>query len=182
MATKTILSLFVAVTLVVTGCGGSEEAEVEQGALTVAKPATDSAALTAQPVALAESASVAVAPADSATPGATDDPDSIEGRESFSYAGGSRDPFVFLLSNTIVGPELPDLRLVAIYYDTRNPSASVVVMREKIAGKKYTLRPGDRLGRMRVTTIRPKDVTFAIDDFGAERQEAVSLRKVEETP
>ena len=192
MATKTVLSLFVAVTLVVTGCGGSEEAEVKQGALTAAlvkagdepaaKPATDSAALTAPPVAPAESASVAGAPADSAAPRAIDDPDSMEGRESFSYAGGSRDPFVSLLSNTKVGPELPDLLLVAIYYDTRNPSASVVVMREKIAGKKYNLRPGDRLGRMRVTTIRPKDVTFAIDDFGAERQETVSLRKVEETP
>ena len=192
MATKTVLSLFVAVTLVVTGCGGSEEAEVKQGALTAAlvkagdepaaKPATDSAALTAPPVAPAESASVAVAPADSAAPRASDDPDSMEGRESFSYAGGSRDPFVSLLSNPKVGPELPDLLLVAIYYDTRNPSASVVVMREKIAGKKYNLRPGDRLGRMRVTTIRPKDVTFAIDDFGAERQETVSLRKVEETP
>ena len=85
-----------------------------------------------------------------------------------------------LLANTKVGPELPDLVLVAIYYDTRNPGASVVMMREKIGGKKYSLRPGDRLGRMRVVTIRPKDVTFAIDDFGSERQETVSLRKQEE--
>ena len=197
MATKTVLSLFAVVTLAVTGCGGSEEAEVKQGALTAAlvkagddpasettakSPAADSAAPAPKPVAPAESASVAVAPVDSAAPRGTDDPDSMEGRESFSYAGGSRDPFVSLLSNTKVGPELPDLLLVAIYYDTRNPSASVVVMREKIGGKKYNLRPGDRLGRMRVTTIRPKDVTFAIDDFGAERQETVSLRKVEETP
>ncbi len=195
MATKTVLSLFAVVTLVVTGCGGSEEGEVKQGALTAAvvkaddesaetpaPPAADSAASVPKPVAPADSASVAVATADSAAPAATDDPDSMEGRESFSYAGGSRDPFVSLLANTKVGPELPDLLLVAIYYDTRNPSASVVVMREKIGGKKYNLRPGDRLGRMRVSTIRPKDVTFAIDDFGAERQETVSLRKVEETP
>jgi hypothetical protein len=194
VATKTVLSLFAVVTLVVTGCGGSEEAEVKQGALTAAlvkaddesveTPATPAASATTapKPVAPAESASVAVAPADSAAPAAIDEPDSMEGRESFSYAGGSRDPFVSLLSNTKVGPELPDLLLVAIYYDTRNPSASVVVMREKIGGKKYNLRPGDRLGRMRVTTIRAKDVTFAIDDFGAERQETVSLRKVEETP
>ncbi len=195
MATKTVLSLFAVVMLVVTGCGGSEEGEVKQGALTAAvvkaddesaetpaPPAADSAASVPKPVAPADSASVAVATADSAAPAATDDPDSMEGRESFSYAGGSRDPFVSLLANTKVGPELPDLLLVAIYYDTRNPSASVVVMREKIGGKKYNLRPGDRLGRMRVSTIRPKDVTFAIDDFGAERQETVSLRKVEETP
>jgi hypothetical protein len=76
-----------------------------------------------------------------------------------------------------VGPELPDLILVAIYYDTRNPGASVVVMREKVGGRKFSLRPGDRLGRLRVTEVRPKDVVFTIDDFGTERQETVSLRK-----
>ena len=85
-----------------------------------------------------------------------------------------------LLSTTKVGPELPDLVLVAIYYDTRNPAGSVVVMREKIGNRKYNLRTGDRLGRMRVTGVRPKDVTFTIDDFGTERQETVSLRKQED--
>jgi hypothetical protein len=109
-------------------------------------------------------------------------PVSMEGRESFSYTGGSRDPFVSLLANSRVGPELPDLSLVAIYYDTRNPSNSVAVLREKIGGKRYNLRQGDRIGRIRVSGIRPKDVTFSIDDFGTERQQTVSLRKQEETP
>jgi hypothetical protein len=106
--------------------------------------------------------------------------DNVLGRESFSYTGGSRDPFASLLNASRLGPELPDLILVAIYYDTRNPGASVVVMREKIGTRKYNLRPGDRLGRLKVSSVRPKDVTFSIDDFGTERQETVSLRKQEE--
>jgi hypothetical protein len=79
-----------------------------------------------------------------------------------------------------LGPELSDLILVAIYYDTRSPSSSVVVMREKVGGRKYSLRPGDRLGRTRVSSVGPKDVTFTIDDFGTERQETLSLRKQED--
>ena len=189
MATKTVLSLAASLALVVSGCGGGDKAEAKQAALapasverveetaaTPAKPATPPAA---KPVVPAASASVAVVAADSAAAPAGDS-SGMGDRESFSYAGGSRDPFVSLLANTKVGPELPDLVLVAVYYDTRNPGASVVMMREKIGGKKYSLRPGDRLGRMRVATIRPKDVTFAIDDFGSERQETVSLRKQEE--
>jgi hypothetical protein len=58
----------------------------------------------------------------------------------------------------------------------------VAVLREKIGGKRYNLRQGDRIGRIRVSGIRPKDVTFSIDDFGTERQQTVSLRKQEETP
>ena len=42
-------------------------------------------------------------------------------------------------------------------------------------------RPGDRIGRIRVSAIRPKDVTFVIDDFGTERQETLSIRKQEDT-
>lgn len=187
MATKTVLSLVASLALVVNGCGGGDQAKAKQAALAPAavEGVEDTEAAPAKPVvrpvAPAESASVAVVPADSATAPADQSP-GMEDRESFSYAGGSRDPFVSLLANTKVGPELPDLTLVAIYYDTRNPGASVVVMREKIGGKKHSLRPGDRLGRMRVTTVRPKDVTFAIDDFGTERQETVSLRKQEEIP
>ncbi len=193
MATKTVFSVVASLALVLNGCGGNDKAEAKKAALAPAtRPEIEEpevapakraspAAVAAKPAAPAESASVAVAPADSAAaPG--EESQGMGVRESFSYAGGSRDPFVSLLANTKVGPELPDLTLVAIYYDTRNPGASVVVMREKIGGKKYSLRPGDRLGRMRVGTIRPKDVTFAIDDFGTERQETVSLRKQEEIP
>lgn len=186
MVTKKLLAIMTALPLFASGCGGGDEAEAKQAALAPATAAVDAdeapakpATPAPKPVAPAESGSVAVAPpVDSA---ATPAKEETFSRESFSYSGGSRDPFVSLLTNTNVGPELPDLLLVAIYYDTRNPGSSVVVLREKIGTRKYNLRPGDRLGRMRVASVRPKDVTFTIDDFGTERQETVSLRKQEET-
>jgi len=185
VATKQLLSLAVLLPLLASGCGGGDAAEAKQAAL---EPAVTAAAVDEAP----SPAATATAPVDSgAVAVATPEPSSAApapeaesntiGRESFSYTGGSRDPFVSLLANSRVGPELPDLLLVSISYDTRNPAASLIVMREKVGNKRYTLRPGDRLGRLRVASIRPKDVTFTIDDFGTERQQVVSLRKQEET-
>ncbi len=182
MVTKTVLALFVAMSLGTTGCGSGGDAEAKQAALAPASvketPKAVPDSTPAAKVAPAETAAVAAVPTDSTAP--VEPNSDMKGRETFSYAGGSRDPFVSLLSNTKIGPELPDLTLVAIYYDTRNPGSSVIVLREKIGGKKYSMRPGDRLGRIRLTTVRPKDVTFSVDDFGSERQETVSLRKQEE--
>lgn len=101
-------------------------------------------------------------------------------REVFSYAGGSRDPFESLLSAESSGPELPDLTLVAIYLDEQMPRNSVAVLRERLNNRRYNVRPGDQLGRLRVLSIARKDVTFVLDDFGTERQETLSLRKPEE--
>jgi len=190
------------------GCGGGDEGgtEVVQGALdtppapsptstpvepavggdSVATPVTEATPPAPTPDATPSTDVAAVdAGADSSAPinatkGALDDAQVV--REVFSYTGGSRDPFVSLLEISRVGPELPDLTLVAIYYDTRNPSNSVVVMREKVSSKRHNLRQGDRIGRIRVASIRPKDVTFSIDDFGTERQETLTLRKQEDTP
>lgn len=101
-------------------------------------------------------------------------------REVFAYAGGARDPFESLLDQANVGPELPDLTLVAIYLDLATPSRSVAVLRERITGRRYNLHPGDRLGRLRVLDIREREVAFLIDDFGVERRERLSLRKSQE--
>ena len=100
-------------------------------------------------------------------------------RETYAYAGGPRDPFVSVLDNTSVGPEFPDLDLVGLYYIANAPSTSVAVLRDRLTGKKYTVREGERLGRMRIASIRSKDVTFTIDDYGTERQETLSIRKPE---
>ncbi len=129
----------------------------------------------------------APAAATSATPPpvAAQAPDSGGGseglvREVFSYAGGARDPFESLLSAESSGPELPDLTLVAIYLDEQMPRNSVAVLRERLNNRRYNVRPGDQLGRLRVLSIDRKDVTFVLDDFGTERQETLSLRKPEE--
>jgi hypothetical protein len=100
-------------------------------------------------------------------------------RETYAYQGGPRDPFESALDRPSAGPEFPDLELVGLYYIARAPSTSVVVLRDRLNGKKYTVREGDRLGRMRIASIRPKDVTFTIDDYGTERQETLTIRKPE---
>ncbi|MFL5495046.1 MAG: hypothetical protein ACJ8DC_11745 [Gemmatimonadales bacterium] len=104
-------------------------------------------------------------------------------RETFAYSGGTRDPFNSLLIVDKNGPEVADCDLVAVYQDLRNPSNSVVVLREKVSSKRHKLRVGDQLSRARLVQIRPRDAVFMIQDFGFERQETLSLRKQEvETP
>jgi hypothetical protein len=105
-------------------------------------------------------------------------------RETFAYAGGTRDPFNSLINQGKNGPEIGDLDLVGVYLDLRTPSNNVVVLREKRAdGKRHKMRVGDQLGRSRLTQIRARDAVFTIQDFGFDRQETLSLRKQEvETP
>lgn len=100
-------------------------------------------------------------------------------RESYAFTGGSRDPFASVLEGGSEGPELADLDLVGVYYQERNPQASVAVLRDRLSGKRYNVREGERLGRMRVSDIRQKDVTFTIDDYGTERQQTLTIRKQE---
>jgi len=101
-------------------------------------------------------------------------------RETFSYGGGSRDPFESLLNMERLGPELSDLELVGVYLDAERPSNSVAVLRDKTTGRPYKVRRGDEIGRARVRQIRQRDVTFTIEDFGFERQETLSLPTREE--
>lgn len=101
-------------------------------------------------------------------------------RETFAYAGGTRDPFSSLINVTSAGPELADLQLVGVYMDLRNDPNSVAILREKVSSKRHKVRVGDRIGRLRVRHIRPRDVVFQIEDFGFERQETLSLRKQED--
>jgi hypothetical protein len=105
-------------------------------------------------------------------------------RETFAYAGGTRDPFSSLMNKNNNGPEIGDLDLVGVYLDLRTPSNNVVVLREKATtGRRHKMRVGDQLGRSRLTQIRARDAVFTIQDFGFERQETLSLRKQEvETP
>ncbi len=81
------------------------------------------------------------------------------------------------------GPELPDLILVGIYQDLAYNSNSVALLRDRTNDRRFKLRVGDQMGRLKVAQIRQKDVVFIVEDFGFERQETLSLTKrEEETP
>jgi hypothetical protein len=103
-------------------------------------------------------------------------------RETFSYQGGGRDPFISLLKSGDVRPLITDLKLVTVVYDDRYPARSVVVLRDITSGKRYRAKMGDVIGRLRVTQIRPRDVVFTVQEFGTERQQTLSLAKQEESP
>ena len=101
-------------------------------------------------------------------------------RETFTYSGASRDPFVSLINLPTEGPEFINLQLVAIYQDLRYAGNSIAVVRDKGANKRYSVRVGDRIGRLKIAQIRQRDVVFTIEDLGFERQETLSLRRQEE--
>jgi hypothetical protein len=67
-----------------------------------------------------------------------------------------------------------------VYLDLRRASNSIAVLRDKSTQKRYKLRVGDRLGRLKVAQIRQTDVVFTVEDIGFERQETLSLKKKED--
>jgi hypothetical protein len=103
-------------------------------------------------------------------------------REQFAYEGGGRDPFLSLLRSGDIRPLLSDLKLVGIYYDGRYPARSVAVLRDVTNNKMYKVKPGDIIGRLKTTTIRPREIVFTVQEFGFERQESLQLAKQEVTP
>jgi hypothetical protein len=98
---------------------------------------------------------------------------SIE-REAFDYAReGRRDPFVSLMSSSALRPMMSDLRLSVVVYDASGDSRAV--LRDINTNEQYKVRVGQQLGRMRVSRIAPKSVTFTILEFGESRQETLAL-------
>jgi hypothetical protein len=173
VATKA-LRLAALLLLPLAGCGGGEEAV----------PAANPAAAIEEGGAPVRRAAAPSAP-QGAQVDTTDIPEPGQPlvREVYTYSGGSRDPFASTLNRAGAGPEFADLMLVAVYFDTRSAAASVATVRDRVTGKRYNIRRGERLGRMRVVDVQAKDVTFAIDDYGTERRETLTLRKQEgDTP
>lgn len=103
-------------------------------------------------------------------------------REVFAYEGGGRDPFVSLLRSGDVRPLIADLKLVTVVYDGVYPARSVAVLRDVITSRRYRVKTGDIVGRLKVTQIRPREVVFTVQEFGYERQQTLQLAKQEETP
>lgn len=95
-------------------------------------------------------------------------------RESFTYnPDGRRDPFVSLITSGELRPMVSDLKLVAVIFDPAG--GSVAILRNVSTKEQYRVKTGQTLGRMRVTRIDPKTVTFTLEEFGYSRQEALAL-------
>lgn len=96
-------------------------------------------------------------------------------REVFTYQSAGRDPFASLLRTGAVRPLLEDLRVTSINYDNQFPMNSVAIMSDTRENERYAVRVGDQLGRMRVTTIRVREVVLAYEEFGRELQDTLRL-------
>lgn len=95
-------------------------------------------------------------------------------RESFSYnPDGRRDPFVSLIESGELRPMISDLKLDLVIYD---PSGrSVAILRDVSTKEQYRVKTGQTLGRMRVSRIDLKSVTFTLEEYGYSRQETLAL-------
>lgn len=101
-------------------------------------------------------------------------------REVFAYEpAGRRDPFVSLATTGVLRPTIADLSLVGIAYATARGGTgapqSVAIFRDRTTKEQYRVRVGQPLGRMRVASIEPRRVVFAIDEFGVSRQESIVM-------
>jgi hypothetical protein len=101
-------------------------------------------------------------------------------RETYTYEGSHRDPFQPIVVAVERGPELADLRLVAILYDDRDPAGSIATFRDIGNDRRYTLAPGQRLGRISVVSVGRNNVKLREDDFGTARDQTYALRKPED--
>ncbi len=165
--------LLVGLGVLLLGCGGGAPA-----AEPAASPDLDEEAPAASAAAPAQTSSKPVALDSSLIP----EPGTEIVREMFSYSGGPRDPFRSLLEGRPTGPELGDLDVVGLMYSAQDRSASTAVLWDRVYGKQYTAREGERVGRARVTSITEQTVRFTIDDFGTQRQVTLAIRKREDVP
>ena len=102
-------------------------------------------------------------------------------RETYRYeSSGSRDPFKPYVEQVERGPELPDLRLVALLYDASDPNGSIATFRDIGNDHRYTVSPGQRIGRISVVSVTANTVKLRLDDFGAVREQTYSMRKPED--
>ncbi len=98
----------------------------------------------------------------------------------FVFRGSGRDPFKSLLADESLRPLLADLRVTTITYNLRYPTNSVAVLRDTTVNRRYTVRVGDEVGRLRIADIREREVVILYEEFGEQRQQVLRLRRTQE--
>lgn len=105
------------------------------------------------------------------------EPAPVYHREVFSYdRGGRADPFRSLLGSADLAIRIEDLLLRGVVYNPNAPSSSVAVFGEAGSNRRFRAKVGDRIGGIRVLTIRPKSVDVSIEELGVTRRETLQLK------
>lgn len=95
-------------------------------------------------------------------------------REVFTYVPREIDPFSSPIESGAIRPLVADLKVVGIIFDPAGRN-SVAVMRDISTQQQYRAKPGQMLGRARVSQIRPQEVVLTIEEYGFSRQETLKL-------
>jgi hypothetical protein len=96
-------------------------------------------------------------------------------REVYSYpSSGRRDPFSSLIETGDIRPMMADLQIIAITLGA-SERLSIATLKDKSSDEIYRVRVGSVFGRMRVTSIRQREIGLEIDEFGYKRQETLSI-------
>ncbi len=96
-------------------------------------------------------------------------------REVYNYPAASRrDPFSSLIESGDIRPMIADLQIVAITVG-QSDRQSIATLKDRSSDEIYRVRVGSVFGRMRVTSIRQRDIVVEIDEFGYKRQETLSI-------
>ena len=124
-------------------------------------------------------AQTAAPAAKAATAGARSRADSmiVYRREVFRYsAAGRPDPFRSLLGSADLGVRVEDLSLRGVVYHP-DPSRSVAMLAREGMERPVRAHVGDRIGGIRILTIRPNSIDVLVEELGVARRETLVITK-----
>ncbi len=103
-------------------------------------------------------------------------------REVFRYqAAGRPDPFRSLLGTADLGVRVEDLALRGVVYHP-DPSRSVAMLLREGAERPIRARVGDRIGGIRILTIRTNSIDVLVEELGVARRETLRITRAPATP
>ncbi len=101
-------------------------------------------------------------------------------REAYAWDPAPRDPFRALFVSESGGPELPDLVLTSVIQQPTDPSKSIAIFQDRGSSRRYTVSPGQRIGRLTVVEITAGAVTLRMNDYGTIRDQTYHVRRSED--
>lgn len=102
-------------------------------------------------------------------------------REVYRWDAAPRDPFRPLFTaEASSGPEIGDLVLSSVIYQPSNPSRSIAVFQDRGSTRRFTVSPGQRIGRLTVVEISPGTAVLRMNDFGTIRDQTFHVRRSED--
>lgn len=100
-------------------------------------------------------------------------------REIFQYpVSGRVDPFRSLIRDADLGVRIEDLELRGIVYHA-DPSQSVAVLTQKNSDRRIQARVGERVGAVRIVSIRSESVDVVVEELGVARRETLRLDRAQ---